>query len=202
MDKTNWAVFDTGSRAGPRYWVGPIVGSDRSDVRIRGDERIQVAAMTERDVQGVMDRISGWTNYSSERGYVVARASDWFAAAYCPGYLPGAVLPPLIQRSQGVTSASLSSPDISQQSQTPTDEGVDYYGGAADPYEARKVILAWSSAWVANLGPKSVFPLGSVLKYLRRLGEKPGADIVKDCRKVIDYMTWIIDLVETQESDS
>lgn len=37
------------------------------------------------------------------------------------------------------------------------------------------------------------FNLCSALKYLWRLGEKPGASIQGDCRKVVEYLQWEIE---------
>src|ERR1700677_945447 len=45
-----------------------------------------------------------------------------------------------------------------------------HYGGADDVYEAIKVIHAW----------RLNFPLGSVLKYIKRAGKKHGADELED----------------------
>lgn len=57
-----------------------------------------------------------------------------------------------------------------------------YYGGADDPYEAIKVIQAWGLN----------FALGSVLKYVRRAGEKEGEADLKDLRKARDYIDFEI----------
>lgn len=61
-----------------------------------------------------------------------------------------------------------------------------HYGGADDPYEAIKVIEAW------GLG----FHLGSVLKYLRRAGRKPGAPATEDLRKAAWYLERAIQAAE------
>lgn len=53
-----------------------------------------------------------------------------------------------------------------------------HYGGAADPYEAIKVIEAWS------LG----FCLGNAVKYVSRAGRKAGADPVEDLKKAVWYI--------------
>lgn len=57
-----------------------------------------------------------------------------------------------------------------------------HYGGGDDPYEAIKVIEAWS------LG----FNLGNAVKYIRRLGSK--GDPVEQLRKVAFYVQREIDL--------
>jgi hypothetical protein len=54
----------------------------------------------------------------------------------------------------------------------------EYYGGANDPYEAVKVIEAW------KLG----FNLGTVVKYIARLGKKPGASRSEDLEKALWYL--------------
>ncbi|MEW1813251.1 hypothetical protein AB0284_21420 [Pseudarthrobacter phenanthrenivorans] len=53
----------------------------------------------------------------------------------------------------------------------------DYYGGD-DPYEAIKVIRAWGLN----------FALGSVLKYIKRHGNKPGEDAITCLTKARDYL--------------
>ena len=53
----------------------------------------------------------------------------------------------------------------------------DYYGGD-DPYEAIKVIRAWGLN----------FALGSVLKYIKRHGSKPGEDAISCLTKARDYL--------------
>lgn len=54
-----------------------------------------------------------------------------------------------------------------------------HYGGADNPYEAIKVIEAWS------LG----FCLGNAVKYISRAGKKAGATTLEDLRKA----RWYID---------
>lgn len=54
----------------------------------------------------------------------------------------------------------------------------DHYGGAENPYEAIKVIEAWS------LG----FSLGNAVKYISRAGKKDSAKIVEDLRKAAWYL--------------
>ena len=53
----------------------------------------------------------------------------------------------------------------------------DYYGGD-DPYEAIRVIRAWGLN----------FALGSVLKYIKRHGNKPGEDAITCLIKARDYL--------------
>ncbi|MGN6653720.1 MAG: DUF3310 domain-containing protein [Rhodanobacter sp.] len=64
----------------------------------------------------------------------------------------------------------------------------DYYGGEDDPYEAIKVIQAWGLN----------FSLGSVLKYVKRAGEKPGEADLKDLKKARDYIDFEIAARETR----
>jgi len=54
-----------------------------------------------------------------------------------------------------------------------------HYGGAADAYEAIKVIEAW------GLG----FCLGNALKYICRAGRKYGADTITDLEKAAWYLS-------------
>lgn len=53
-----------------------------------------------------------------------------------------------------------------------------HYGGAANPYEAIKVIEAW------DLG----FCLGNTVKYISRAGKKSSATIVEDLKKARWYL--------------
>lgn len=61
-----------------------------------------------------------------------------------------------------------------------------HYGGAADPYEAIKVIRAW------RLG----FELGNTLKYICRAGKKPGEAVLKDLKKAAWYLNYYINALE------
>lgn len=61
-----------------------------------------------------------------------------------------------------------------------------HYGGADDPFEAIKVIEAWS------LG----FHLGNVLKYISRVGKKPGTTRVEDLKKARWYLDREIERIE------
>lgn len=45
-----------------------------------------------------------------------------------------------------------------------------HYGGSDNPYEAIKVIEAWSRHWGGM--PHVAFSLGSALKYISRVGKK------------------------------
>lgn len=54
----------------------------------------------------------------------------------------------------------------------------DHYGGKDNPYEARKVIRAWS------LG----FNLGNVVKYISRAGKKDPQKLVEDLKKARFYL--------------
>lgn len=53
-----------------------------------------------------------------------------------------------------------------------------HYGGADDPYEAIKVIEAWS------LG----FNLGNTVKYIARAGKKPNVPTLEDLKKAAWYL--------------
>ena len=59
----------------------------------------------------------------------------------------------------------------------------DYYGGEADIYEPRKVIRAWGLDW----------NLGTAIKYLERLGNKPGETKLKDLKKALTYVHFAIE---------
>lgn len=61
-----------------------------------------------------------------------------------------------------------------------------YYGGEDDPYEAIKVINAWSekNKWDGKQG----FTYGTVLRYLSRAGQKAGNSEAQDIQKCINYL--------------
>lgn len=59
----------------------------------------------------------------------------------------------------------------------------DYYGGEADIYEPRKVIRAWGLDW----------NLGTAIKYIERLGNKPGETKLKDLKKALTYVHFAIE---------
>ena len=61
-----------------------------------------------------------------------------------------------------------------------------HYGGADDPYEAIKVIEAWSLN----------FALGNAAKYICRAGRKPGAGTAEDLRKAAWYLTHEAERIE------
>lgn len=68
-----------------------------------------------------------------------------------------------------------------RESPEPSAEAVDHpahYGGAANPYEAIKVIEAW------RLG----FCLGNTVKYIARAGRKSAAPMVQDLKKARWYL--------------
>lgn len=76
--------------------------------------------------------------------------------------------------------------DNNKISGTSMDKVVDHpehYGGVDNPYEAIKVIEAWTSA-EASYG----FCIGNALKYICRAGKKDGSSIVQDLRKAIWYL--------------
>jgi hypothetical protein len=61
----------------------------------------------------------------------------------------------------------------------------DHYGGPDNPYEAIKVIHAWS------LG----FNLGNAVKYISRAGKK--GEPLEDLKKARTYLDFEINLIET-----
>ena len=63
----------------------------------------------------------------------------------------------------------------------------DHYGGKDNPYEAIKVIYAWS----LNFG------LGNCIKYIVRAGKK--GDKLTDLRKALWYLQYEIERLEKQE---
>src|SRR4051812_24717017 len=65
-----------------------------------------------------------------------------------------------------------------------------HYGGADNPYEAIKVIEAWS------LG----FCLGNSVKYIARAGKKPDADRLDDLRKAAWYLNREIQKLENDSA--
>lgn len=81
--------------------------------------------------------------------------------------------------------------DTNQTSNKVPDVRVDHpshYGGKDDPYEAIKVIEAW------GLG----FCLGNVLKYIRRVGEKQGEDMIVGLKKAQWYLNREIEFLEKE----
>ena len=62
-----------------------------------------------------------------------------------------------------------------------------HYGGKDNPYEAIKVIEAWS------LG----FHEGNAIKYIARAGHKEGVDPVEDLKKARWYINRLIEVMET-----
>jgi hypothetical protein len=67
----------------------------------------------------------------------------------------------------------------------------DHYGGALNPYEAIKVILAW--------GLHSNFAIGNAVKYLARAGKKSQESYLDDLRKARWYLDWEIRRCEGNE---
>ena len=59
----------------------------------------------------------------------------------------------------------------------------DHYGGADNPYEAIKVIEAWSLN----------FNLGNVVKYIARAGKKEKSTLIGDLEKARQYLDFEID---------
>ena len=58
----------------------------------------------------------------------------------------------------------------------------EHYGGADDPFECIKVIVAWDLN----------FCLGNVLKYVRRAGKKDSATALEDLEKAAWYLQYEI----------
>ena len=65
----------------------------------------------------------------------------------------------------------------------------EHYGGADNPYEAIKVIVAW------GLG----FCLGNAVKYIARAGKKDPAKRVEDLKKARWYLDYYINLLEKED---
>lgn len=63
-----------------------------------------------------------------------------------------------------------------------------HYGGADNPYEAIKVIEAWS------LG----FCLGNAVKYISRMGKKRGTSELEDLKKARWYLDREIQRMEKE----
>lgn len=66
----------------------------------------------------------------------------------------------------------------------------DHYGGADNPYEAIKVIEAWS------LG----FNLGNTVKYISRAGKKDDSKTIEDLKKAAWYLAREIQNLERRTS--
>lgn len=66
-----------------------------------------------------------------------------------------------------------------------------YYGGKDNPYEAIKVIDAWSDQnnWDGQQG----FIYGTVLRYISRAGHKKGNSEAQDIQKCINYLQMRLD---------
>lgn len=62
----------------------------------------------------------------------------------------------------------------------------DHYGGADNPYEAIKVIEAWSLC----------FCLGNTVKYIARAGKKEQAKEIEDLKKARWYLDRRIQQLE------
>lgn len=74
-----------------------------------------------------------------------------------------------------------------------TDEKVNHpqhYGGADNPYEAIKVIEAWSSSFPEG----TEFHIGNTLKYLSRAGKK--GSTLEDLRKARWYLDRAVQVLE------
>lgn len=83
-----------------------------------------------------------------------------------------------------------------------------HYGGKGDPYEAIKVIEAWSTRLCFGLAIRkgsyaaAHFCYGTTLKYLARAGQKPGEDVVKDLKKAGWYLDRLIAKLEEGGKDA
>ena len=67
----------------------------------------------------------------------------------------------------------------------------DHYGGKDNPYEAKKVIKAWTS----HLDGPGGWNVGNALKYINRAGKKNKLSTVEDLKKAIFYLQEQIDHV-------
>ena len=65
-----------------------------------------------------------------------------------------------------------------------------HYGGSDEPYEAIKVIQAWELN----------FPLGNVVKYVKRAGKKENTTALQDLLKAKKYLEFEIAKHETLHS--
>ena len=59
----------------------------------------------------------------------------------------------------------------------------EHYGGADNPYETIKVVMAW------GLG----FNLGNAVKYISRAGKKDPKKVVEDLKKAAFYLNYEIE---------
>lgn len=66
----------------------------------------------------------------------------------------------------------------------------EHYGGADNPYEAIKVILAW------GLG----FCLGNTVKYIARAGKKDPKKELEDLKKARWYLDYHITQLEEENA--
>jgi hypothetical protein len=82
--------------------------------------------------------------------------------------------------------AGMESGSIIPPSRKETVEHPDHYGGKKNPYEAIKVIEAWS------LG----FSLGNTVKYIARAGKKDRSKELEDLKKARWYLDHEIQRLE------
>lgn len=64
-----------------------------------------------------------------------------------------------------------------------------HYGGSNNPYEAIKVIRAWSLN----------FNLGNTVKYIARAGKKDKSKLIEDLEKALWYLKDEIDYLKSIE---
>jgi hypothetical protein len=64
----------------------------------------------------------------------------------------------------------------------------DHYGGADNPYEAIKVIVAWGLN----------FCLGNTVKYISRAGKKDPNRLIEDLKKARFYLDYEISRLEKE----
>lgn len=69
-----------------------------------------------------------------------------------------------------------------------------HYGGADNPYEAIKVIEAWSANWSSE--PWAIFPLGAAIKYICRAWAK--GKPIEDLKKARWYLSRVIEKLEAE----
>lgn len=73
----------------------------------------------------------------------------------------------------------------------------DHYGGKDNPYEAIKVIYAWT----AHMDGPAGMNIGNALKYISRAGKKDPEKTVEDLEKAIWFLTEQIKLEEAKQAE-
>ena len=65
----------------------------------------------------------------------------------------------------------------------------------ADKFETWDVIHAWQKTWPADIR----YTVGSAVKYLSRLGRKPGANVTDDLEKAIAFLNKARELLKAAD---